>query len=74
MPRDALVERGGQTFIYKVNDEGTAEQLPADVRAVIGLWVGVGSGIAEGDRIIVRGAERLMPGQPVEIVESLSAR
>lgn len=74
VPRDALVERGGQTFIYKVNDEGTAEQLPADVRAIIGLWVGVGSGIAEGDRIIVRGAERLMPGQPVEIVESLSAR
>ena len=74
VPRDALVERGGQRFIYKVGADGTAEQVAADVRAVIGLWVGVASGVSEGDRVIVRGAERLAPGQAVEVVETVSSR
>ncbi len=67
VPRDALVERGGQTFIYKVSPDGTAEQVMADVRVIIGLWVGVASGISEGDLVIVRGAERLMAGQAVQV-------
>lgn len=74
VPRDALVERGGRTFIYRVSDEGAAEQVAPEIRAVIGLWVGVAGGISEGDRIIVRGAERLMPGQPVDVVSSLGSQ
>ena len=30
VPRDALVERGGQSYLYKVNDEGAAEQIAAN--------------------------------------------
>ena len=70
VPRDALVERSGQRLIYKVSDEGTAEQISADISAIIGLWVGVNDGVAAGDRVIIRGAERLQPGQAVEIAES----
>lgn len=69
VPRDALVERGDETFIYRISEQGTAEQIVADVRSVIGLWVGIGSGIAAGDRVIVRGAERLGPGQAVLIID-----
>lgn len=68
VPRDALVERGGEAFIYKVSDEGTAEQLAADIRATVGLWVAVASGIEAGEQVIVRGAERIMPGQPVDVI------
>ncbi len=74
VPRDALVERGGEAFVYKVSAAGTAEQIVADVRATVGLWVGVSSGIEPGDRVIVRGAERLMPGQPVQIIAAGGAR
>ena len=74
VPRDALVERGGEAFVYKVSEAGTAEQIVADVRATVGLWVGVSSGIEPGDRVIVRGAERLMPGQPVQIIAAGGAR
>lgn len=74
VPRDALVERGGQRLIYKVNEDNTAEQVVADVRVMVGLWVGLASGIADGDRVIVRGAERLAPGQPVEVIEQVSRR
>lgn len=67
IPRDALVERGGQAHFYKLNGEGSAEQVAADIVATVGLWVGIGSGVDVGDLVIVRGAERLAPGQPVEI-------
>ena len=68
VPRDALVERGGRAFIYKVNDDGVAEQIVANIRTTVGLWVGVADGVEPGDQVIVRGAERLAPGQPVEII------
>jgi len=74
VPRDALVERGSQSYVYKVNSDKTAEQITVQISAVVGLWVGLTGGISVGDKVIVRGAERLSPGQPVEIIESISAR
>ncbi len=74
VPRDALVERGGQSYVYKVSEDAVAEQVPVRIRSIVGLWVGVTEGISAGDRVIVRGAERLSPGQAVEIIETLGAR
>ena len=42
--------------------------------AIVGLWVGITQGISAGDRVIIRGAERLQPGQAVETIESVSVR
>jgi hypothetical protein len=69
VPRDALVERGREMYVYKVNADNTAEQVTVQTSAIVGLWVGVASGISAGDQVIVRGAERLSPGQAVEIIE-----
>ena len=74
VPRDALVERSGQSYVYKVNENAVAEQVTVQIRSIVGLWVGVTDGIAPGDQVIVRGAERLSPGQAVEVVETLGAR
>jgi RND family efflux transporter MFP subunit len=74
VPRDALVERGRQSYVYKVDEDGNAEQVTVEISAIVGLWIGVTSGISAGDRVIVRGAERLSPGQAVEIIESVSSR
>ncbi len=74
VPRDALVERGGRSYVYKVSDDNTAEQVAVEINAIVGLWVGVADGIDAGDRVIVRGAERLSPGQAVEVIDKLSAR
>ncbi|MGI9225043.1 MAG: efflux RND transporter periplasmic adaptor subunit [Woeseiaceae bacterium] len=74
VPRDALVERRRQAYVYKVNEDNAADQVTVQISAVVGLWVGVAGGIEPGDRVIVRGAERLSPGQAVEVIESLSAR
>lgn len=67
VPRDALIIRGSQRFVYKVNDESQAEQVPVEVAFAVGNWVSVKSGISSGDKVITRGAERLQPGQPVSI-------
>lgn len=66
VPRDALVERGGRSFFYKVSDDNTAQQIEAGVSTVVGLWVGIATGIEEGEQVIVRGAERLMDGQAID--------
>ena len=68
VPRDALVERGGQTFVYKVMEDGTAKQLDAQIRSTVGLWVALANGVDAGDAVIVRGAERLMDGQAIEVI------
>ena len=74
VPRDALVERAGQAFVYKVGENNTAEQVTVDINAIVGLWVGVADGISAGEQVIVRGAERLQPGQAVEIIDTIGAR
>jgi RND family efflux transporter MFP subunit len=74
VPRDALVERNGRSFVYKVSGDNTAEQVAIEINAVVGLWVGVANGIDAGDRVIIRGAERIAPGQAVEVIDQVSAR
>lgn len=74
VPRDALVERGGRAYVYKVSADNTAEQVAIDISAVVGLWVGVTDGVEAGEQVIVRGAERLSPGQAVEVIDTISAR
>ncbi|MDJ0918654.1 MAG: efflux RND transporter periplasmic adaptor subunit [Woeseiaceae bacterium] len=74
VPRDALVERSGLNYVYKVRDDNTAEQITVDINAIVGLWVGIADGIEAGDLVIVRGAERLAPGQAVEVIDRVSVR
>ena len=74
VPRDALVERSGQSFVYKVSGDSVAEQVTVQIRSVVGLWVGITNGIAPGDQVIVRGAERLSPGQAVAVIDTPDAR
>lgn len=74
VPRDALVERSGRTYVYKVSSDNTAEQVTVDINAIVGLWVGVARGIDAGDLVIVRGAERLSPGQAVDVIDRVSSR
>lgn len=73
VPRDALVERGGNAHFFKISDDGTAEQVPANIQTTVGLWVAIAEGIEPGDRVVIRGAERLMPGQSVQVISAGAA-
>lgn len=70
VPRDALVERGGTAYLFRIKEDGTAEQVTANIESTVGLWVAIADGVQAGDRIVIRGAERLAPGQSVEIIET----
>jgi RND family efflux transporter MFP subunit len=72
VPRDAVVMKGDSRFIYKVSADNKAEQVSAEIASSIGLWVSLKGGLAEGDKVVIRGAERLMPGQDVMIKDASS--
>ncbi|WP_444887886.1 efflux RND transporter periplasmic adaptor subunit [Microbulbifer sp. JMSA008] len=71
VPRDALVLRNGETFVYRVDKEDKAERLSVRVGSGDGEWIAVYGELADGDRVIVRGAERLQPGQEVKILSEV---
>ncbi len=65
VPRDAIIIKSGSVYLFKIGNDDTAERVEADIAATVGLWVALKSGIEPGDRVVVRGGERLQPGQAV---------
>ncbi|MFP4314904.1 MAG: efflux RND transporter periplasmic adaptor subunit [Desulfovibrionales bacterium] len=69
VPRDALISRRGQNFIYAAVD-GAALMIPVQILGYQGNSIGVsGEGLQPGLDIVIKGNERLQPGQPVQIVQ-----
>jgi RND family efflux transporter MFP subunit len=73
IPRDAVVQsaQGTQVFVA-VGDR--AEQRSVQLGADQGLLVICTSGIAAGDRLIVRGQRSLSPGSPIAVQETSTRR
>jgi len=67
VPRDALILKGARAYIFKIGADMKAERIRADLRGTVGLWVAAGDKIKAGDKVVVRGGERLEPGQTVVI-------
>jgi RND family efflux transporter MFP subunit len=67
--RDALVLREDNTYIFKIDAKGNAQRIAVETGAEQGALVEVRGAIAPGDRVIVRGAERLEAGQKVKPVQ-----
>lgn len=71
VPKDALVQaRGGWTVF--VAADGKAQPRPVELGVALGDQYEVLSGLAPGDQVVVRGNERLRPGQDIapSIVET----
>ena len=67
IPKDALVLRGQQNFVFLVKD-GTVEQIPIHPVTHLDTVVEVQGNLQEGMTVVVEGNERLFPGQPVRIL------
>lgn len=67
IPRDALVLRGSEMFVLKVNPDNVVEKVRVDTGIGLGSLVEVIGDVSGGDRLITRGAERLQPGQEVVV-------
>lgn len=68
VPRDALVLREENTYLFKLNAENKAERIAVEVGAADGNMVEVTGMLKAGERVIVRGAERIESGQKVRLV------
>jgi len=64
VPKDALVQ-GAQGWTVFVNADGVAQPRPVSIGVAMGPRFEVLAGLAEGDEVVVRGNERLRPGQPI---------
>lgn len=70
VPRDALVLRpeGQSVFVVDANNE--AQRIDVTVGVGQGEDIEVLGAVAPGDRVVIRGNERLQPGQAVNIMDS----
>ncbi len=69
--KDAIIRSQGDAIVYVVID-GAAEMRPVELGEAIGGRFEVLSGLDPGDLVVVRGNERLMPGQAVRFREASS--
>lgn len=74
VPRDALVLRREGASVFRINDDMTAEKISVITGLGAGSLIEVIGQIEAGDLIVVRGAERLNDGVPVQISRTLSER
>ena len=72
VPRDALVLRSNGSFVFRVNDDNTAEQIEVEVGDTSGDLIAVRGSLREGDRVAIRGAENLRDGAGVKVMISSS--
>lgn len=70
VPRDALVLRREGAFVFRVGPEQRAQRVPVMPGVGDGDLIEVDGALAAGDVIVIRGAERLMEGQPVQVTGS----
>lgn len=69
IPRDALVIKGSQTYIYLVDSESKAQQVSVNVRYADGPWVVLDGDVKPNDLVVIRGAERLQPDSMVSVIK-----
>jgi len=55
------------TYVYTVDTAGTAKQTPVVVSRTIDSVSVIASGLKEGEKVIVDGQSRLIPGSKVTI-------
>ena len=67
--KDAVIKRGANSLVYLVQGD-TAEMRQVTLGEPTGIRFEVLDGLAEGDRVVVRGNERLRPGAKILVDEA----
>jgi membrane fusion protein (multidrug efflux system) len=66
VPRRAIMRGPQGTFVYVVDAKGTAQPRPVELGIASGNLVAVTSGLKAGERAVVDGVLKVMPGAPVK--------
>ena len=66
MHKDAVIRRGTNNIVYVVRDD-KAELTVVQIGDQVGQRIEILGGLSEGDLTVIRGNERLIPGQAVQV-------
>ena len=69
VPLASILREGNQQYVYQINDDGTVNKRAITTGLVSGGDVEVTSGIASGERVVVRGNQDVSDGDLVQVVE-----
>lgn len=73
VPRDALVLRGTGTSVFVIDDQNNARRVSVAVGIGSENMIEVKGPIQPGDRVVIRGNERLREGQAIEVINGAGA-
>lgn len=65
IPQEALLGDAAGDFVYVVDKEDRIERRGVEIGEDVGGMVEITSGLAEGDRVVVRGQQSIRPGAAV---------
>lgn len=71
VPRDALVLRRNGAAVFRILDDNTAERIVVETGLAEGNFIEVIGEVQPGDAVVIRGGERLRPGQEVTATEQV---
>jgi membrane fusion protein, multidrug efflux system len=67
LPSPAVLTGQQGTYVYTIDTAGTARQRPVQVARTVDTVTVIASGLTDGERVIVDGQSRLVPGSKVVI-------
>jgi multidrug efflux system membrane fusion protein len=67
LPSPAVLTGQQGTYVYTIDTAGTARQQPVKVARTVDTVTVIASGLTDGERVIVDGQSRLVPGSKVAI-------
>jgi RND family efflux transporter MFP subunit len=67
VPRDAVILRQGASYVMRVRADNTAERVAVNIGPGRANNVQIDGTLSVGDRVVIRGGERLEPGQSVTV-------
>ncbi len=71
VPKDAIVTQGPRQIVYAIRD-GKAAPVPVQRSTFYQGFAVVAGALKAGEQVVVRGNERLRPGQPVRVAKTAS--
>jgi multidrug efflux system membrane fusion protein len=67
LPAPAVLTGQQGTYVYTIDTAGTAKQRPVVVSRTVDSVAVIASGVKEGEKVVVDGQSRLIPGSKVTI-------
>jgi multidrug efflux system membrane fusion protein len=67
LPAPAVLTGQQGTYVFTIDTAGTAKQQPVQVSRTVDTLAIIASGLREGERVVVDGQSRLVPGSKVAI-------